>query len=182
MMMTPLDAQFFDSIDADPADAVERVEAPALPTAKHEVQHTPAPRTLPASRAVETPAPSPIIEHQEPDEDVSTMMISPGAFLTEPTPPLAESRQTAVGMPAANAATQPMPAALAEEEAARKARDVATTKPVGHAAVSETSKPARGTAVVAKKGSSPWLAQLITLLAFGAIVYVSYLIFAPVLG
>lgn len=164
MMMTPIDEEFFDSLDRAPTDSPERPapEKPEKIETSVSVQHTPPPRRAP--------------EEETGDFEVGgTQRFSPSSF--------DDHSDVFVGIEAeATAATntpqktEPMLAgAIKERVAEPEATPANDVKPAA---------PTPEAAPVAKASSKatlgrPWFSQLVTIVAFGAVAYLSYLILGP---
>lgn len=175
MMMTPIDEAFFDALD-DPASdtgatdnsatrphrtagaGASKVQASEKPAAPASSKPVPPPLTPP------TTAPTP---SAKPDAEAADAVSTP--------PPLEQS-------PPSIAAASPQDEAKEPEEVS-----VTTERMDASPAPKRAGKaPARASADARASSSNggagqPWVSQIVTVVAFGAVAYFSYLILAPAL-
>lgn len=164
MMMTPIDEEFFDSLDRAPTDAPERPtpEKPEKIETSVSVQHTPPPRRAPE-------------EETGGFEVGGTQRFSPSSF--------DDHSDVFVGVDAEAAAatntpqkTEPMLAGAIKERLAEP--EATPAKDVKPAAPTPAAAPVAKAPSKTEPGR-PWFSQLVTIVAFGAVAYLSYLILGP---
>src|SRR5690625_873266 len=191
MMMTPIDEAFFDALDAP---APPPIPVPSASTTEPSSPRKPAPTAASASRptiAAEIPTAPEVCRAPE---------LAPPTPAQTPaeTPPLADPPVQEHAQPSITEDKAPQDAlvhdeathdiAFPEDEAAdeapvqtqtlekSKVSQKETREKTTPAAKAKSARPAS-----AAHAKAPWFSQLVTLVAFAAVVYFSYLILAPAL-
>lgn len=177
-------------------------KAPPKPAAPRTVPKPAAPaaaKTRPAKTAAATarPAPKRTMMMTPIDEAFFEALDGPGqssppapstpapaapAQTTTPAPTSTPKPATPASKPAAPAPEAPTPAKAAQDSAPPAPKEAPVAKPAPAKAPAPAPAERRpAPAAASASAPRPWLSQLVTLVAFGAVVYFSYLILAPAL-